>query len=144
MNLLLKPWHLFQIPTFSDDRGILSVIESSSSFLIRRVFYQYNFPLSSTRGNHANKYSEFIFVVLKGQMEIILDDGNQTQKYLLNSPSQGLYTSKYVWKKMAHFSSDCILLILSNKKYDLNDYINSYDLFKTIVKNRKVLRLTKQ
>ena len=45
---------LINIPTFTDKRGALSVIEKIKNFKINRVYYIYNFP-KTTRGMHAHK-----------------------------------------------------------------------------------------
>ena len=54
--------------------------------------------------------------------------GNEIE-YHLNRPHTGIYIPKMVWKEMYAFSSDSVLLVLSNEHYDESDYIRDYEAF---------------
>lgn len=98
-------------------------------FEIKRIFYIYDFLNDSIRGDHANLNSEFIFIALNGNCEILIDDGQTKQKIILNDKTKGLYIDKMIWKQMYNFSKDCILLVLTNTYYDEKEYIYDYKYF---------------
>lgn len=111
-----------------DDRGKLVVIESNKDipFEVARVFYIYGTEKDVVRGKHANRKSEFILVNVNGSSKVKVDYGDSTEVYELNDPYTALYIPEMVWKDMYDFSDDSVLLVLSNQKYDSNEYIRDY------------------
>lgn len=105
-------------------------------FEIKRAFYIFNMDSANTRGTHANKESSFLFIALNGSLKIKIDDGIKSKIFKLDSPRFGLFLNKMMWKEMFEFSHDCVLLVLCDKKYNKNEYINDYEMFKTM-KNPK-------
>jgi len=115
----------------SDNRGNLVVIENNQNipFEIKRIFYISNVINDKTRGNHANIHSEFIMICLQGQCKVKITDGSSSQVFILNNKCEGLYIPSMLWKEMYEFSSDAILLVLSNEKYDNNEYISDFNKY---------------
>lgn len=126
----------FDLNSFSSDSGCLTVIEENKNipFDIKRIFYEYNVLNNCKRGNHANKNSAFCFICLKGSVEIDIDNGYEKKNIVLNDPNHALYIDKMVWKVMKNFSSDCVLLVLSDCFYDKNEYIRDYDEYLNLIK----------
>lgn len=122
---------LINLKYFDDKNSTLIAIEKQVNcpFEIKRIFYIFDVPRHTTRGDHANLNSEFFFIALKGECKIKVDNGKEQQIFILNNPKQGLYIDKMLWKQMYDFSKDCILLILSNTFYDANEYIRDYNEF---------------
>ena len=52
------------------------------------------------------------------------------KEIVLNTPNQGLYLDKMIWKQMYDFSSDCVLLVLSDTYYNKDEYIYDYDEYR--------------
>lgn len=123
---------LFTLPNHNDKRGMMCVGECGKElpFTISRIFYDYNNEVSSEhRGNHANKNSEFVFICLHGKCTIKVNDGFSEEIFVMDDPKKALYTNKMVWKEMYDYSSDSVLLVLSNCKYDPNEYIRDFNEF---------------
>jgi dTDP-4-dehydrorhamnose 3,5-epimerase-like enzyme len=114
-----------------DDRGSLIAIEGSDGipFDIQRVFYVFGMAKNTGRGMHALKTAEEVIICLKGKCICRLDDGVSKEEIILDNPQQGLYIGKTTWIELYSFSRDCILLCLSNKKYDQLDRISDYHEF---------------
>lgn len=114
-----------------DDRGKLIVIEGQREvpFDIKRIFYMLQTKNDVIRGQHANRNSDFVMVNIQGSVKIKVDDGITQTEYILDTPDQGLYLSKMLWKEMLDFSDDSILLVLSNHAYDEKEYIRNYQDF---------------
>lgn len=119
-----------------DDRGHLVVIEGSKNipFEIARVFYIYGSEKSVVRGQHANKESEFILINVNGKSKVKMDYGSSQEVIDLYEPHMGVYIPKMVWKEMYDFSTDSVLLVLSNMKYNPEEYIRDYNQYLNMLK----------
>ena len=124
-------WKILDIPTFEDERGILSVLEDSKNvpFRIQRVYYIYKAQQENVRGFHAHKKLKQFLVALSGSVEIELNDSNNKEKIILNSPFEGLYVDSPVWRTLKNFKHNAILLVLASEPYTQSDYIRKYDDF---------------
>lgn len=124
-------YKLIDLHVNGDERGKLVAIEQGVNcpFEVKRAFYIFGVKGASRRGCHANRNSEFLFVVLKGSCHIEFSDGNKTNNIFLDSPKKALWLGKMTWKEMFDFSEDAVLLVLSNEKYDENEYIRDYQEF---------------
>ncbi len=114
-----------------DDRGSLVVVEKGKHlpFLPKRFFYIYNVKDGKSRGNHANINSKFIMIPMKGQVDVLVDNGKTKKEFHLDDPHKGLYIPNLTWKSMYNFSDDCVLLVVANTVYDGSEYIKQYDDF---------------
>ena len=119
-----------------DERGHLVVVEGGKDipFEIARVFYIYGSDNNVIRGKHANKRSEFVLINVSGTSKVKVDNGNTSEVFELNEPHTGIYIPKMIWKDMYDFSQDSVLLVLSNEKYDPEEYIKDYEEYITMIK----------
>ena len=121
--------------TFSehgDTRGHLVVVENHKDipFAIERVFYMYGSDTSVVRGQHANRYSQFVLINVAGTSKVRVKDGlGNEATFSLNRPHTGIYIPQMVWKDMYDFSEDSILLVLASHAYDPTEYITDYTAF---------------
>jgi dTDP-4-dehydrorhamnose 3,5-epimerase-like enzyme len=111
--------------------GSLSFVEKEIiPFSIKRVYYLYDVPFNGERGGHAHKDLFQVLIALNGSFELLLDDGSNTKKILLDSPNVGLYIPNGIWREMNNFSKNSVCLVLASEDYDENDYIRNYQDFK--------------
>ena len=124
--------------TISDERGKLIAIEELKNipFKIKRIYYIFGTKKNVRRGFHAHKNLKQVAICINGSCKFLLDDGKKRiDDIALDSPNQGLFIDKMVWREMYDFSEDCVLLILASEYYDENDYIRNYEEFLKEVKN---------
>lgn len=128
--------HFIQLPKFLDERGNLSVIEELKDipFKVERAYWIYDVPGGEHRGGHAYRENQEFIVALSGSFDVILDDGLEKQTFHLNRSYYGLYVPKGIWREMENFSTNSLALVLSSTKYDVNDYIRDYEVFKRLKK----------
>jgi dTDP-4-dehydrorhamnose 3,5-epimerase-like enzyme len=69
-------------------------------------------------------------ICISGKIEVTCKDGQDSRKYLLESPQQALYIPEMIWDEQRYLSEDSVLLVLANTKYIPSDYIHDFDLFK--------------
>lgn len=122
---------IIHLPKFLDKRGNLSFIEEYKHipFKIKRTYWIYDVPGGESRGGHAYKDTEEFIVALSGAFEVVLDDGEKKESFLLNRSYYGLYVPKGYWREMVNFSTNSVCLILAPTLYEPDDYIRDYNEF---------------
>lgn len=115
-----------------DERGILTIIDSSLNFPFtpRRMFYVHE-P-KGKRGEHAHKYGSECIFVLSGSLTILVDDGRKSKSIRLINPHEGIYLPPMIWSEQSNFSSNCIYAVLACGPYDEPGYIRSRQEFDRI------------
>ena len=53
----------------------------------------------------------------------------------LETPYEGLYIAKSMWREMYDFSENAVLLVLASDYYREEDYIRDYDEFRKLVEH---------
>jgi UDP-2-acetamido-3-amino-2,3-dideoxy-glucuronate N-acetyltransferase len=118
------------LKSYTDDRGDLYPINFNEiPFQPKRMFIVSEVPKGVKRGDHAHFETEQFLICLKGQVEVILYDGYETVKTVLN-PMQGVYVPNLVWDSQIFNTGDDILLVLASTDYDREDYIEDPAVFK--------------
>lgn len=127
---------IIQLPKFLDARGNLSFIEENNHvpFKIERTYWIYDVPGGEKRGGHAYRENEEFIVAISGSFDVILDDGRERKSFSLNRSYYGLYVPKMVWREMCNFSTNSLALVLSSTKFDVEDYIYDYEVFKSMAR----------
>ena len=136
MASVLDKVQMLEFPQRGDERGHLVVVEGNKdiSFDIKRTFYIYGSDESVVRGQHANRFSEFVLINVAGTSKVKVKDGAGHEiVYCLDRPHIGIYLPAMVWKDMYDFSSDSVLLVLASTHYDPNEYIRDFNDFVTEV-----------
>ncbi len=126
---------IINFPSLGDERGSLVSLESHKNipFEIKRVYYIFGTKSDVSRGFHAHRSIKQITICISGSCRFILNDGYNSEEVLLDSPTKGLLIEDLIWREMHDFSSDCVLLVLTNKYFNEKDYIRDYKEFiKTI------------
>ena len=121
---------LISIPKIEDNRGNLSVIENDVlPFEMKRVYYLYDVPSGAERGGHSHKEQKEFLIALSGSFDVILNNGEESQKVTLNKPFEGLLINPGIWRELNNFSSGSVCLVIASAVFDESDYIREYDEF---------------
>ncbi|MBB3800295.1 acetyltransferase-like isoleucine patch superfamily enzyme/dTDP-4-dehydrorhamnose 3,5-epimerase-like enzyme [Xanthomonas arboricola] len=125
---------LYQMPSFADMRGSLSVgdFDSFLPFKARRYFLVYGVPTQETRGEHAHKRCHQFLVCVSGSVKVLADDGKRRIDVELNSPNQGIHLPPMIWGTQYKYSKDAVLLVFASEPYDTDEYIRDYASFKSL------------
>ena len=130
---------IIDIPKIVDEkgRGNLSVIEKECvPYPIKRVYYLYDVPSDAYRGGHAHKDQSEVLIALSGSFEVVLDDGNEVKRVMLNKPNKGLLIPTGIWRELENFSAGSVCLVLASDHFIESDYIRDYDAFVDYVKSK--------
>lgn len=128
---------LINLQQHGDERGALISLEQNTNipFEIKRVYYIFDTKENVTRGYHAHRKLKQVAIAIKGSCEFILDNGNERTSVILDNPATGLLIDSCIWREMAKFSHDCILMVLADMQYDESDYIRNYEEFLDFINN---------
>ena len=113
---------ILNLPSFTDSRGSLTVLDKLLPFKVVRTYWIYGAD-GQTRGGHRHVNTSQILIALRGEISIYMNDGITAEKIVLDRPSQCLLVEPKDWHTMT-FGQDAILLVLSSHPYDRNEYID--------------------
>lgn len=122
---------LINLPKIADPRGNLSFFEENNQipFTIKRTYWIYDVPGGEIRGGHAFKQQKEFIVALSGSFEVVVNNGNKEEVFLLNRSYTGLYIPNKIWRQMRNFSTNSLALIVTDTDYSEEDYIRNFDDF---------------
>ena len=114
--------YIIDLPTFSDERGSLTVIENLLPFDVKRFYYIYNALVK--RGGHRHKKNMQALICLSGSCEVYVNIRGDEEIFLLNVPDKCLILNPEDWHIMDKFSESATLLVFASEFYNSDDYID--------------------
>ena len=114
--------YIMELPTFSDARGKLTIIERILPFEIKRFYYVYD--VRSRRGGHRHHKTTQALVALGGSCEVYVDNGITQNTFLLDQADKCLILEPEDWHTMDNFTEGTTLLVFASEYYDVNDYVD--------------------
>ena len=123
---------LIDIPSYSDDRGTISVLDKELPFDVKRIFWLHAIAKGKDRGAHALLDSNEIMVAIHGSYIVDLDDSENKISILLDSPVMGLIIRPGIWFRTHSYKDDGVSLILAEEEYDHDKYLYDYEEFKRL------------
>lgn len=118
-----------KIPTHTDDRGALSVVEMKdwAEWPVKRVYYVTGVTLD--RGGHAVRGEKKIYVCMQGKMTARIHDGKEWTEIPLSGPDDGILMEGMCWREFKDFSPGAVLCAISNMNYEKDKYIYDFEEF---------------
>lgn len=104
-------------------------VDAQLPFKVERIFYLFDVPAQAVRGEHAHKTCHQILVAVQGSFEVILDDGKNKRKTLLNQSNVGLHIPPGIWASEINFMQGSICLVMASEVFAESDYIRDYNVF---------------
>ena len=111
-----------RLPTFSDSRGVLTVLEKALPFEVVRTYWIYDAD-GQTRGGHRHAHTRQALIAMSGKVSIYMNDGVAEETIELTQPNQCLLVDPKDWHTMT-FGPGSILMVFSSHKYDRSEYID--------------------
>lgn len=130
--------YLFDLPTFEDERGRLTVAEAGEAvpFDIERIYYLYDVPPDEVRGEHAHRELEQVMVATSGALDVTLEGSYGREQFRLDSPERGLYVPATSWRELSNFSDGATCLVVASQPYDPDDYVHDLEAFRAELADR--------
>ena len=123
---------LIDIPTFKDERGVISVLDKELPFPVRRVFWLHHIKEGKDRGAHALMDSSEIMIAVHGSFIVDLDDADNRRSVLLDTPEKGLIIRPGIWFRTHSYKEEGVSLILAEEEYSRNRYTYDYEVYKSL------------
>lgn len=122
---------LFTLDKHHHENGNLSVAENGPDFpfRIKRVFFIYDVPGGTDRGNHCHFSCHEFVVAASGSFDFLIDDGREKRVVTLNRSNVGLHIVPGIWVELRNFSSGSVCLTMVSETFDPDDYVHGYDEF---------------
>ncbi len=111
------------IPSFADERGILSTLEGALPFSVRRIFFIHSVPQGAKRGGHRHHETTLLLLCVSGSCEVLVKREGNERRFRLDRPDTGLLLDPEEWRLMENFSEGAVLLAAASTAYDPSDYI---------------------
>lgn len=129
--MTISECRILNLPRFTDSRGDLTYIENGNQipFDMKRVYYLYNIPRGSDRGEHAHKRLQQIIIAVSGSFDVVLDDGVESKRFHLDKPYYGLYVCPMIWRRLENFSQGSVCMVLASDLFSEEDYFRDYNEF---------------
>lgn len=134
-SFTVQDCNIIDVPTFTDERGAISVMDKELPFQVRRVFWLHHIADGKDRGEHALLDSTEIIVAVHGSFVVDLDDTVSKTSVLLDSPDKGLVIRPGIWFRTHSYKDDGVSLILAEEEYARNKYTYDYEEFKRLRKH---------
>lgn len=132
-DIRVRGVRIIDAPYIRDLRGDLvarQVEGDTLPFEAVRYFVVFRVPTSGkVRGQHAHRECHQFLSAVRGSISVVVDDGQNRQEVLLDSPSVGLYLPPMVWGIQYKYAQDAVLLVTASHPYDPDDYIRDYEVF---------------
>ena len=123
---------MIDVPTFTDERGAISVMDKELPFQVKRVFWLHHIAEGKDRGAHALLDSTEIIVAVHGSFIVDLDDTVNKTSVLLETPDKGLLIRPGIWFRTHSYNNDCVTLVLAEEEYTRDKYTYDYEVFKKL------------
>lgn len=126
--------------TNPDARGVLTSIEGESYDIpidIKRIFYMHR--VVDDRGGHAHIDTDQVLIGISGSFKLKLFDGKETQEFVMNDCTKGVYIPRLTFTDMYDFTPDAVCLVLANTHYDMGKSLRSMDAYMSYLKEHNII-----
>lgn len=116
--------YLIQLNTYGDEAGRLTVFEKIFDGDVKRAFYIYGVAPSEVRAAHGHHKATNALMCLAGRCSVYVKNKLSEFDFVMQHPDQCLILDPGDWHSISNFSSDAVVLVLSDHLYDKADYIH--------------------
>ena len=138
-SIIAKSPYAFTLSGTSNETGSLIFWENLELFPegIQRCFWISGVKEGETRGNHAHWQESQVIVAVAGKVLLEIQTVEaEVFKFELSSPEQAVFIPPLNWL-VARFTTNAVLLGMSNQAYSEEDYIRDLDYFGELRKGNK-------
>ena len=129
---------IIKLKSFTKKSGTLVPINFNNKFPIKvkRIFYIFG-KKNKYRGDHAHKKCKQLFIPVSGNIALIMKKNDKKKTIVLNSKNNRAFlVPNLIWCRLKFLTKNAIVLVVCDRKYEFNDYIEKYTDFKRIEKNK--------
>ena len=127
---------IIKLKSFKKKGGLLFALDFQKTFpfKIKRIFYIYG-RKNLIRGDHAHKKCKQIFIPISGTIELRIKNHKRKKKIILSKKNIAVMVHNLTWCSLKFKNNKSIVMVVCDRKYEYNDYIEKYsDLLKILKK----------
>lgn len=113
---------LIELPTHSDPRGSLTVLDKVLPFDVKRLYWMYDLS-GEPRGQHRHLACRQALICVKGRCEVLIRKNQQDTIFTIERPNQVLILEPEDWHELRNFEPGTILVLAASHQYDPADYV---------------------
>lgn len=113
---------IIMLPTHTDPRGSLTVLDKALPFNINRIYWIYDLS-GDPRAQHRHRESRQALICLSGGCDIFIKKYEEETLFKLTQPDQVLLLEPEDWHETRNFLPNTVMLLIASHHYDPNDYI---------------------
>ncbi len=114
---------LVPIQSYSDDRGILSVLDAPSlPFACQRLYWISEPAVGAVRGNHGHHRLEQVILALQGKFTLEVWNKAQSAAFEMTCGGPGVYVPPGWFRRLSNFDTGTVALVAASLPYDPSDY----------------------
>ena len=128
----MKKIKKIKIKTYKSSSGKLVPItfDKKFPFNIKRIFFLYGLE-KKVRGDHAHKKCSQLFIALSGKMILNVKTPNNKKKFIMGKNLKyGILVPPKYWCSVKFIKKNSILMVMNDRKYEFNDYLETFDEYK--------------
>lgn len=114
-------YKILDLPTYTDQRGSLTVIQDQLPFIIKRIYWICGSEAPVRRGGHRHEKCYQALIAVSGKVDISIRYKDAINTVRLGSENRALILIPQAWHEMI-FSSRAVLLVCASTYFDENDY----------------------
>lgn len=95
--------------------------------------------VSADRGGHAHIDTDQVLIPIHGSLKVKLFNGKETEEYLMNDCTKGLYIPRLYFTDMYEFTPETVCLVLSSTHYDMGRSLRSMEAYMTYLKENHII-----
>lgn len=113
---------VMELPSFEDERGVLTVLERALPFEIKRLYWLTHLN-QMPRGRHRHLQAEQALICLQGGCRVYVQSPTDDQIFSLNHPHHCLLLPASDWHQLDSFQPNTVVLVVASTYHDKKDYI---------------------
>jgi dTDP-4-dehydrorhamnose 3,5-epimerase-like enzyme len=121
---------LIDLPRHARSDGEVVVAEAAAQvpFRIERLF-TLTAPAGVKRGRHAHRLCSQFVICVSGAVNVVCEDGYKQQTFTLDRRDRALLVPPGLWNTVEFLENGSVLVVLSDRLYEADDYIRDYAEF---------------
>lgn len=110
------------LPTFSDQRGSLTVLDEHLPFEVKRVYWIYDLS-GEPRARHRHVKSRQVLTCVSGGCEVLIRKYDEETIFKLSRPDELLLLEPEDWHELRNFAPGTVMVLMASQSYHPDDYI---------------------
>ena len=103
---------------------------------VKRIFFLYG-AKNKIRGDHAHKKCSQLFVAISGKMVLEVKTPFSKKKFIVEEKKKyGILVPPKHWCNIKFVKKRAILMLINDRKYEFNDYLETFDSYKKYLEKK--------